>query len=548
VTREQTRHTGVPHLPANGFAGLQAVVIRHLDAATIVVLSAVVVGATLRIVGLSWGLPTDLHPDEPVVLNGALDLARRHSFEPRFFDWPGHIEIQLSYIGYWLYAQLVKHTGVVAAHALDPGAFLLISRSITAAFGIAMIVLAYLIGRRIDPWVGAIAAVLFALTPMFVLDSHWATPDIPLTCMLMVVALACMHYLATPRVGSLLVASAAVAVGMAFKYPAAIGGSIIAAVVIIAALRDRRFAHIATHGLFAGAAIVVFLFLISPALFTNFTAVQKSLAFAERTSHPGADGLGFRGNLGFYADAFFVGCGLLIAAASLIGIVAATRKRMLQTVPLTIGGIYWIAASAPSLHWDRWGLPMYITPLLFASIGAFYAFRWASAQRWRMVVAVVLSVLAVANLALGAATISANFAAPDTRLASQTYLAHAGVTAQNTSFEGYSPLRPGKPKTVFSEFRYADGRLVAGDPRTRYLILSSCMYARYLDEPKYVNQQAFYSAVSRDFRLIASYAAINPTTGRTGFEPVDIVNAMRVTVSYLAGGMGGCDLRIYAVR
>jgi 4-amino-4-deoxy-L-arabinose transferase-like glycosyltransferase len=520
----------------------------HPDAVTIVVLGAVVVGATLRIVGLRWGLPIDLHPDEPVVVKGALDLAMRHSFEPRFFDWPGHVEIQLSYLAYWLYSDVVKHTDVLAAHARNPGPFLLISRSITALFGIAMVILAYLIGRRIDRWIGAIAAVLFALTPMFVLDSHWATPDIPLTCMLMVATLASMQYLAKPRVSSLLLACGAVAVGIAIKYPAAIALIVIAAVVIIAALRERRYARVVAHGLLAMAAVVVFLFFISPVLFTNLTAVQESLSFAERTAHPGADGLGWGGNLVFYAHAFLVGCGLLIVVAFLVGIAAAIRNRIAETVPLLIGGVYWVVLSAFALHWDRWGLPMYITPLFFAGIGGVHAYRWASGRRWRTPVAWILAALAVTNMTLGAATITANFAAPDARLAARTYLAGAGVTVRNTSYEGYSPLRPGAPKTVFAEFTSVNGRVIPRDPRIRYLILSSCMYSRYLDEPKYVEEQAFYSSVDREFSLLASYPTIDPTAGRSGFEPTDIIHSIGVTASYLRGGMGGCDLKIFAVR
>ena len=114
----------------------------------VIVAGIVLVGAVLRIVGVTWGLPQQLNPDEWVIVSGALDLSARNSFEPSIFLRPDHLEIQLSYLAYTAYALIFTGTGVEAAYAADPGTFLLISRVITALFGTATVLLAFFIGRR----------------------------------------------------------------------------------------------------------------------------------------------------------------------------------------------------------------------------------------------------------------------------------------------------------------------------------------------------------------------------------------------------------------
>lgn len=516
------------------------------DVVTLVFLTALVVGSVLRLVGITWALTTRLHPDEPVIVQGALDLANRHSFEPSTFMRPDHVEIQLSFIAYQLYSHLVVNTGVEAAYADSPGTFLLISRCIAAAFGMAMIVLAYFIGRRFDRRIGAMAAVLVALMPIFVRDSHYAAPDIPLTCMLMAVILALMHYLTGPRLVPLFVACAATAVGIAIKYPAAIATLMIATVVIVSAVRDRRPTRILLHGVFAVAAVIGSLFVISPVLFTNFPAVLDQLTEQAQPIHPGADGLGWAGNLLFYVHWFFTDVGLLLSVAALSGMVVAVRQRMLQAIPLALGAVYWVVLSGVPIHWDRWGMPMYVTPLMFAAIGLFHAWRWAGARRWRTPVAWVVGTVAVTNLLVGSVAYDAVRLAPDNRLAARDYLENTGITIENSAYEGYSPLSPGASKAMFREFRTVDGRLEPVDPGVRWVIRSGCMSERYFEDPKYTDERAFYAEVPRSFSLVREYRHV-PIPNRSGVELIDIARNLSQTEAYIGGGEAGCDMQIYAI-
>ncbi|WP_150307185.1 glycosyltransferase family 39 protein [Planctomonas psychrotolerans] len=520
----------------------------RLDRFTVTVLAVVLLGVVLRLAGLAWGLPMRLHSDEGVIVTGALDLAERNSFEPSMYFRPDHFEIQLSYLAYTAYSYLATGSPVEVAYAANPAVFLLISRSITAVFGIVMIVLAYVIGRRFSRSTALIATALFALFPPFVEHSHYATPDIPLTAALMGVVLACMTYLERPRYPSLLVACAATAIAITIKYPGALASVLIAVVVILAAVRDRAILRIVRHGFVALFAVLAFVFLISPVLFTNISAVMAAIGSESRSVHAGADGLGWGGNLLFYAKSYVGTSGILLLIASALGVFAAVRLRLRQAIPLMLGGAFWVILSAVPLHWERWGVPMFTTPLLFAAIGIPYAFSFLARQRWargwRTPVTVVAAVLVGGNLALGSAAVIARFLAVDTRVASAPMLETRGVDETNAIFGGYTPLLPDGPKTIFDELVPVDGELAAVDPDDRFVVISSCMYDRYFAEEKYETEQNFYAQLESAFTVELDLVAVDPWTG-VAVEPLNMYRAAEVIGDYLAGGMSGCDIRLY---
>lgn len=518
---------------------------------TVVFVAALVAGVILRIVGLTWGLPHQLHPDEWVIPTGAVDMATRNSFEPSLFMRPDHVEMQLSFLAYSAYALLVAHAPVEVAYAADPGTFLLISRSITALLGVGMIVLAFLIGRRIAPAVGAIAAVLFAVFPPFVMHSHYATPDIPMTVAVMLLILACTHYLAKPGYASLLVASFATSAAIAIKYPGAISAVMIAAVVITAAVRERSYLRIVRHGLVAVVAVVGFLFLISPVLFTNVRAVLAAIRTESRTTHAGADGLGWGGNLVFYSGQFATAAGIILVALAIVGVVAAIRLRILATIPLAIGAVFWIVLSALPLHWERWGVPMYVTPLFFAAIGAYYGYRFARQRglwgRWMPRLAVVASALVVATLTITSTAVDVRMLAPDTRLANDEALAELGVTPDNTIFEGYTPFLASAPQPIFDQFRYDDGTLVPTDSAAAFVMVSSCMSDRYFTAAKYVDERKFYAQLAEQFDVAVTFPAV-PEVDHSIFGVVTAARSIASMVAFAGGGQAGCDFTVYSLR
>jgi hypothetical protein len=514
----------------------------------------VVAGAAVRLVGIAWGLPLRLHPDEWVIVDGAIDMARRHSFEPPYYFRPDHVETQLSNLAYLAYSYIFHGSSPQALFANNQTPFFLISRSITACFGVGMIVLSYRIGRRFNQAIGVMSALFVAFFPPFVANSHMATPDIPLTFAFMIVILGCMRYLEAPRWGNVLLACLGVSIAIAIKYPGVLGTLMIAIVVIVRGLQDKDWRRILIHGAGAIGAVIGFLFLISPVLFTNGAVVWENVTAESGGGHAGADNLGWTGKIGFYATDFTTAAGITMVLLFLLGAFWSVRLRLQHSIPLWLGIIVWPLISLPGLHWARWGLPMYLSPLLIAPIGIYYSakyLRGRSAATWVRGAVVAIVGLMVGNLVLASVAVSANFLAPNTQSVGQADFAARGATAANTISEGYSPFRPGGPTEVFGKFTVLDGRLMIARAtphrsNLRYVAVSSDMDYRYYGSPKYKIQQRFYQLLSAQYPLVAT---LDPVPGPDG-SLLAIAGIWR-SAAYIAGvargGSSGPTIRLYEI-
>lgn len=510
-------------------------------------------GALARFLGGSWGLPMEFHADEWVIVDGAVDMARRHSFEPAFYNRPDHFETQLSFLAYQAYAQIFRGSSVVNVHAVDPAPFILISRTITACFGVAMIVVAYLIGKRFTVAIGVMAAFLVAFFPMYVNDSHFATPDVPLSLTSMVVILTCMRYLTSPTWGNLLLASLGVSVSIAIKYPGALGAIMIAITVVTAGVQARAWGRILVHGAAALGAVIFFLFAISPVLFTNFQVVMSAITGEAGNIALGADGLGWAQSMGFYAKTFATSAGVILVLCFLLGVMWSVRLRLTQSIPLWLGAIYWVVLSDVPLHWDRWGLPMFLTPLLIAPIGIYYSYRYLVERRaagWLRWGAVGLGTVMVVNLLAGSVATTARFLAPETRTVAGLYFAAHGVDARNTIYEGYTPLTPNKARSIYGAFNVVRGRLEINrnrypSPDFRYVALSSSMYSRYNADPKYARQQRQYARISKQFPLLATFSPA--PREHSALEILNTWSALGFVGHVMDGGLAGPTLKLHEI-
>jgi len=512
-------------------------------------LAAILVIATVvRVVGSRWGLPMLLHPDEWAVVDGVIDMARRNSFEPPWLLRPDHVEMKLDYLAFAGYAQLFRGMSTEAAFALDPAPFYVIARLMTAAFGVGTVVLAYLIGRRLTPLVGLVAAGLFAIFPPFVRHAHFATPDVPLTFALMLMIYALMRYLATASWASLLTASFAVAMAIAIKYPGGIGALTIALVVVLAAVRDRSWLRILTHGVGSAAGVVGFLFLISPVLFTNISGVRAELEIQAAGDRFGMEDLGLGGNLWYYLSQYAHASGLLLLALALVGLIVVVRRREVETVTWLTGVMVWVALSTMSMHWERWGFPMYVTPMLLAAVGLATLIErfWSAKARW---FPVTVAVAVFAQLLIGTAAVLAGLLAPDTRAPALAFAQERGIRADNSAFEGYSPFLPGHPAAIFDQVRKVDGNLQQlteeGAP-ARYVVLSSSMYGRVLGKPGYESERQFYQRIFDDYTEIKDFVPTGPGQPSL-WEPVAVVRNLRYIRAVAGGGMSGPQIRIFEV-
>jgi len=143
----------------------------------------VAVGLFLRLMGLKFGFPHLLHPDEPTALKMVFGFFRT-DLNPRSFKMPS-LYLYLVYFSSWIYCRAAALLGGIArpCHLWpDKTSFYLIGRLWPALLGTATIVLVFAIASRLYSRRTALgAALLLAILPLHVLHSHYATVDVPVT-------------------------------------------------------------------------------------------------------------------------------------------------------------------------------------------------------------------------------------------------------------------------------------------------------------------------------------------------------------------------------
>jgi 4-amino-4-deoxy-L-arabinose transferase-like glycosyltransferase len=141
-----------------------------------------IAAAVLRFWALRRGIPYSVQVDEPEIVERAFNMMRSGSLNPHgFFDYPA----------LYLYVQFVVScarflVGAIggAWSGLDQAttpSFYLWGRAVTAAFGVATVMLVYQIGMRWGGRHALLAAGLMAVMPLHVRYSHYVLTDTPLT-------------------------------------------------------------------------------------------------------------------------------------------------------------------------------------------------------------------------------------------------------------------------------------------------------------------------------------------------------------------------------
>ncbi len=524
-----------------------------LDWLTLTFLITLALGATVRLVGINYDLPLITHPDEPRMVDSVIDMIERRSFEPREFTWPAHVVMMVGYIISVFYSYLVLGLQPEAAiNLVGDEHWYLATRIGVAIFGIIGIVLAYFIGAKLKREIGVVAAVFVAFFPFFVHHSHLATADIPLAVTVMAVVLAAMNYLEKPGYAPLLAMSFFTAFAIAIKYPGLIAAGMIAIVVAIRAITDKDLRRFVSHGFASLFALGVSLFVISPVLFTRRGQVLRRLDNESRDTHLGADGKNFWEKLEFYWSVYYGSSGWLLIVPLIIGIVAIIRFWLVLAVPILIGVLFWVSLSTLGLHHTRWGMPMFITPLLVSAVGVYFLFDAVSKklERFKKPVTaglVAMSVVATANMITSSVVTAADFLRLDTRAIATEDFERREITEGNSVYEGYTVHYPNGPFRVFHHFAEIDGQLIPVDDSFDYVVISSSMHGRYMADSRYVDQQRFYRILEDTYPLVVQYRAV----GRSGSVTNPLTNVpisiAHIRDIYTGASTKGPTIKVFAV-
>lgn len=464
----------------------------------------------IRRIGLKFGSPFLTHTDEWAIIEPAYTMTRDHTLDPGNYQRPNQITQMLNLVILNIVSLLKTGQDISISLPLDRFGFYVTARFLTAILGALIPLVAYKIGKESSLDYAIPAALLFAFFPSYVVHSHFVTPDIPITLFTLLVILFALRYVRTLNAKYLYLAVFMAAVNTAEKYPGLISfGIVVFAIIWVQKSRYRHqpvmvLKHSLVESLKFFGFYVLFLYLVAPNLFLHFGVVIEQIRNEARPLHPGADGLGWAGNLLYYATSFASSANFIVILLVAVGIAGMFIARNYLLLFGFYGLVYWVVLSKLALHWERWALPMYTFPLLLASFGA--AFLWQVIKEKKVLRATIRVVLglSLAALIMNSLSSSIRMTYPHTTVAAYQFCRDMGIREDNTLYEGYSPFMPDGVK-------YLD--LSQINAETEYIIISSGMYNRFYAEPeRYAAKIELYDRVRSENTLLITFSKTPPAS------------------------------------
>src|SRR6476646_6325651 len=164
-------------------------------------LAVLALALALRLFGLRYGLPAVYNPDEVAIMSRALAFAKG-DLNPHNFLYPTFYFYAL-FVWEGLAAALAVAMRAVDSFGafqreffLDPTRVFVAGRLLTALLGTATAAATGVLGSRLAPRfgldarAGMIAALMVAVSPLHVLNSHYVKHDVPVTFLIVLAYLA----------------------------------------------------------------------------------------------------------------------------------------------------------------------------------------------------------------------------------------------------------------------------------------------------------------------------------------------------------------------
>ncbi len=316
--------------------------------ATLVALSLIVLlGASLRLLGISFGLPYHHHWDEGWIVDSVVGMLRRHDGVPASYQY-GEPLMRLTELGFVLIRWVERRCCTVSPVDAQTSVYL-VARVVTALISSSGIVAVYMAARctrpaaRASAWGPLAAALLYAVAWELVLHSRFAVTDASLVALTAWTLAFAGRYLTSRRITWGIACAVAAGVTFAFKVPALMTASIPIMAALVLYLRASRLGEPRReHGVLLLAAIPMVLaiyVLLNPHLVDRSSDAFRDLVGRyHQTRDGGVSAVYLRrpgiphllSALGAILTLFpsrSVGASLVINAVAIYGMVQGVRRR-----------------------------------------------------------------------------------------------------------------------------------------------------------------------------------------------------------------------------
>jgi hypothetical protein len=352
---------------------------------------AFAVALALRVYGLRYGLPSVYNPDEAAIMSRALAFAK-WDFNPHNFLYPSFYFYAL-FAWEGLTAALAVATRSVASVGafqreffVDPTRVFVAGRLLTALLGACTVAATGVLGSRVTSTsgtnpisgrlAGVLAALLLAVAPLHVLNSHYVKHDVPVTFLIVLAYLTYERLWSLPPKGesrgfhlqvegSLITAAAITGAAFSTHYYAIF----LAIPLAWSAARGARDRGEALRRIAIAAAVsgAVF-FLLSPFILVEpATALRDIRANRQIVVDRAVDNLGYLASAARYGRLLLDTTGVA-AVLAIVGIGVAMRRDGRSTLWLLAFPLPFLAFIASTVPATRYLVPVVPFITLFAGI------------------------------------------------------------------------------------------------------------------------------------------------------------------------------------
>ncbi len=498
------------------------------------ILSAILMAAfVLRLKSIWFGYPLQLHPDEPVIAQSALNIISTGDLNPHNFLYPS-FNIYLNALLYKTVSLFESIILGIPTDAIPEIHFYLFGRAMNVFFSTATIYVVYDIGRRLfGPWSGIAAACFIAVSSLHVNNSYYVTVD---TSMAFWSTLACLVavliYTEGPKTSFYIAGGICAGLATGCKYTAF---PAFFPIIIAHVCQDRHNGSFFNKNIIISAALFPVAFLLTtPYALLDYKSFLNALAYQKKEysfGHPGAESF-FGISLGNYCKHLFTeGYGIIPSILALVGIPlvfwqSRSKVLLLLACPLSILlflGMY-------TVYFPR----NVVTLIPFLSLFSGYALTTTSSccgngisnrmkaskpELTALVCGALLLIASISGQVISDVNIMRENGLPDTRWVSLVWCKDNIPAGTTVGREHYTPPleKYSKKHSVVALGYVGVARKKAMLPYLDFVITSSSDYSRFLDEPaKYPTDAMAYNDFFAHNRLIKEFKGDGTsTTGPT---------------------------------
>ena len=482
---------------------------------------ALFAAALLRFWALSQGIGFNPGVDEPEVMERAVRMMKTGDLNPHFFDYPGlymYVETAVSIVRFMVGAMQGKWSSLAHTSTED---FYLWARGMTALLGTLTVWVVYRAGLRWNSQVALLGAVLIAVMPLHVRESHYVLTDVPMTFVMMVTFLLSLRAHERATMGAFALAGMAAGLAGALKY-----NGILAVVMPLIAcaltprLRGSRILCAMTIvTVMIGAFLVAapYTLLDLPHFLNQFARLSSEYRMPAVVSEP--IWLIYLKHLRLALQ--WPGS-LMVIGGFGVGVwrIARDEERLRWVLAVVFPLLYFRFISQQNIIFARYLLPIvpFLSILAAAAVVTFVAWmrRTGVPVRVRHGITIALTIIAIAPPAYRAIGYDANQAKTWTQALAYDWITRELAPGTAIRLEGsVAPKLPAAYKVTYAKQLRMDGTADYAGRGIQYVVASSQVYGQYDSPAAFPSEYREYQEI---FAQTVEVARFTPSTEHPGPE------------------------------